>query len=400
MNNHRWTFTSRFRAGAYGWKSSQLACKRVKEAVSEIKKVARKDQTLAAEGAVKLLGRIAPAFQDVDTSSGALGAAVNNAVLELATVIGNAPLTPSARNKLLDQLWQALVDDAFGYIDICEEVWGEMCGSPETAADWAEKLRPAFLSMLEPGGRYIPGYYAFLSCLLSAQRYDELLEQIARIPRPSWSERAYGVRALVCQGKKAEAIRYAEASTGINVDPLRIAQVCEEILLSSGFADDAYARYALAANRKNSQLATFRAIAKKYPGVSKETILSDLIRSTPGEEGKWFATAKDLGMFDLALDLANTSPCAHTTLCRAARDFPEKEPEFALGAAQAALRWLLAGKIYETDTIEVGNAVTLALLAGERLGRRDEVVAWLNESVAAGVDKFVVGALRERLKRV
>lgn len=38
---HKWTFASRFRSGAYGWKASRLASKRIREAVSEIKKASR-----------------------------------------------------------------------------------------------------------------------------------------------------------------------------------------------------------------------------------------------------------------------------------------------------------------------------------------------------------------------
>ena len=51
---HKWTFRARFRRHAYGWKS-QPAIKRIREAVSEIKREARKDPLLAAEGAVLFL---------------------------------------------------------------------------------------------------------------------------------------------------------------------------------------------------------------------------------------------------------------------------------------------------------------------------------------------------------
>ncbi len=51
-SQHRWTFKQRFRAGAYGWRASRLACKRLKQAVREIKKAAKTDPVLAAEGAV------------------------------------------------------------------------------------------------------------------------------------------------------------------------------------------------------------------------------------------------------------------------------------------------------------------------------------------------------------
>ena len=65
-------------------------------------------------------------------------------------------------------------------------------------------------------------------------------------------------------GKKAEALRYAEDSLGLNEPDWQISQDCEAILLSSGMIDEAYNRYALQANQGSSNLATFRAIAKKY----------------------------------------------------------------------------------------------------------------------------------------
>ena len=45
VKKHKWTFTSRFRRHAFGWRS-QTPIKRIKEAVSEIKSVTRKDHLL------------------------------------------------------------------------------------------------------------------------------------------------------------------------------------------------------------------------------------------------------------------------------------------------------------------------------------------------------------------
>ena len=59
---HKWQFQSRFRRGTFGWRS-QPAIQRVKEAVSEIKKVRRKDPMLAAEGAVRFLERVSAALE-------------------------------------------------------------------------------------------------------------------------------------------------------------------------------------------------------------------------------------------------------------------------------------------------------------------------------------------------
>ena len=61
---------------------------------------------------------------------------------------------------------------------------------------------------------------------------------------------------------------------------------------------------AVAVNQAVSRLATYRAIAKKYPEIEPDRLLGDLIASTPGDEGRWFATARSLGRLDLAIPLA------------------------------------------------------------------------------------------------
>lgn len=114
------------------------------------------------------------------------------------------------------------------------------------------------------------------------------------------------------------------------------------------------------ANQGTTNLATFRAIAKKYPSVPPEQILRDLVASTPGSEGKWFAAAKDVGLFDVAIELATRSPTDPRTLTRAARDYAEEQPEFALSAGLAALHWISRGHGYEItggDVFDAHNAV-------------------------------------------
>ena len=61
---HTWTFRARFRRHAFGWRS-QPAIKRIKEAVSEIKKAARKDPVLGGEGAVS---REAEIYEETERS--------------------------------------------------------------------------------------------------------------------------------------------------------------------------------------------------------------------------------------------------------------------------------------------------------------------------------------------
>jgi len=60
----KWEFRARFRRSAFGWRS-QPAIKRIKEAVSEVRKVARRDKLLAAEGAVLFLAKVSQALEGV-----------------------------------------------------------------------------------------------------------------------------------------------------------------------------------------------------------------------------------------------------------------------------------------------------------------------------------------------
>jgi hypothetical protein len=400
---HKWTFPVRFRAGAYSWKSSKLACQRLREAVSEIKKVAKKEPDLAAEGAVRLIEKLWPSLEHVDSSSGALGSAVNKALDQLLPVIINAPTDPNTRQKWLERLWQAMEDDGVDYLGPVGDRWGEVCGSVDTANQWAEELMPTLRSCwADPNpGNYFHGATVCLSCLLVAGRFEEMLDLLALDRKPFWHYRRYGVEALLAMGKKSDALKYAEASRGLNQPDSAIDQVCEEILISSGLHDEAYRCYGLRAAQGNSYLARFRAVAKRYPMMAPEDILADLIKTTPGEEGKWFATAKELELYELALDLANRSPCDPKTLTRAARDNLDPAPEFALGSALAALRWLSEGWGYEVTSVDVIDAYDRAMDAATRLNRADDVTEQIRQLVEAndnGARQFVRQALQGRMR--
>jgi hypothetical protein len=119
-----------------------------------------------------------------------------------------------------------------------------------------------------------------------------------------------------------------------------IDRLCEQILLASGEPEEAYARYAISANRAATYVGWFRAVAKKYPDKPPGVVLADLVRHTPGEQGKWFAAAKDAKLFDEAVALANATPCDPKTRTRAARDFAQTNPTFSVEAGLAALHWL------------------------------------------------------------
>ena len=151
----KWEFKARFRRGAFGWKS-QPAVQRVKEAVAEIKRAARKDPALAAEGAVTFLERVSPALEHVDSSSGSIGNAVNNAVAELVPVIARAPADGETRAKWLERLFAAHAADQIPYIERLADHWGELCASKEVASDWADRLLDPTRSALRRDRTRVP----------------------------------------------------------------------------------------------------------------------------------------------------------------------------------------------------------------------------------------------------
>jgi len=205
---HKWIFPARFRKGAYSWKASRLASQRLREAVSEIKKCARKDLVLGGEGAVRLIEKIWPALEHIDSSSGALGSAVNKTLDALIPVIVEAPADEKIRKKWLDRLWQAMADDGVDYLSPVGDRWGEICGSSELAGEWADDLAPTVRRCWsDPNpGIYFNGDTACLSCLLATGRYKELLDLLELCRYTMWHYRRYGVEALLALGRKAQAI--------------------------------------------------------------------------------------------------------------------------------------------------------------------------------------------------
>jgi hypothetical protein len=366
---HTWAFKSRIRARAFGWKGSHLACQRLKEAVTEIKKIARTDPVTAGDGVVGLMERIWPAFQDIDTSSGALGGAVYWAQQELLPIAIEAPADRKTRDKWLDRLWQAIEDDGVDYLSPVGSRWGGLCGSREAASCWADR----FLGLLRTAwsdprpGNYVRGTGVCLSSLLVAGRHHELLEVLALQRFPFWHDRQFGVEALLAQGRPAEALAYADASRGLNQPDAAIDAACEKILLDLGRVDEAYENYALTANASSTGLATFRAIVKKYPHHDPKKILLDLARSS-GEPGRWFAAAKDAGFLDLALEFANTGRTDPRTLSRASRDFLKKDARFCLEVGRLAIQRILEGYGYELTGIDVLDAFHHYLAAAQALG--------------------------------
>ncbi|MFZ5765803.1 MAG: hypothetical protein ACOY4H_09435 [Thermodesulfobacteriota bacterium] len=401
---HKWTFTSRFRKQAFGWRGSSTAIQRVKEAVAEIKAAARQDPLLGAEGAVLFLEKISPALEQVDSSSGAIGTAVNNAIEALVPIIVEAPADTKLRQKWLERLWKAIEEDDIPYIELLPDHWGALCKSPDLASHWADDLMtPVRITWTADrrGSGYFKGTSACLSALLAAGRNKEILELLALAPYPFWHDRQWGVKALMAMRKRDEALRYAEDSRGLNQPDHVISGACEEILLASGMAEEAYDKYAIEANQKTTYLATFRAITKKYPHKEPGDILADLVASSPGNEGKWFAAAKAAGLLREAITLVNQSSCDPRTLTRAARDMKDTEPRFAAEVGIAALRWLIAGYGYDITRLDVLDAYTFTLEAAVNDRCLPEIQDRIRKMVAdvTSSDQFAGKIIRDELDR-
>lgn len=372
-----WTFAARFRRGAFGWKSD-LAIKRLKEAVSEIRAAARKDPALGAEGAVRLIEKLSPAFENVDDSSGRLQGLIRQTFDICVPLIGTADVPATVRQRWLERLWQAVLADEMPWIQGLGDDWGALCGSPEVASAWADEFLPTLRSTWSAkatGHGWFPGSVACLSCLFRAGRHAELLV-LLESPHTlgMWAYHRWGVDALLAQGRRHEALAMAEDCFGKNHRRPDIARACESILIDMGLREVAYRQYALAAHLATTHLATLRAIAARYPEREKASILGDLVAATPGQEGKWFAAAKDMGLLGVALHLARMSPTDPRTLARAARDHVGKEPAFALEAGLLALGWMARGHGYEITSADVVLAWNACLAAGPAMGLTPQAV--------------------------
>lgn len=396
---HPWAFRARFRRTAFGWRGTKLAIERIHEALAEIRAVARQDPAAAADGAVLFLEKLSPALSQIDSSSGALGNATYSAVQELVPLIGSVPVDTALRKKWLDRLFEAIQDDDPPYIEHLGDHWGDLCATPELASAWADQLLPTQRSVLRERKR---GTYAFFSgttlcysALFKAGRHDELLELLAMDPRPIWQYYVWGARVLAARGQVDEAIAYARERAGSTTSLETIAHFAEDALLKAGRRAEAFDQFALLANQANSNLSTFRALAKKYPELAPDKLLGHLIASTPGEPGKWFATAKTLKLLDRATQLAWASPCDPKTLTRAARDHLVKQPAFAMQCALAALHWMSVGHGYELTGFDAHEAHRLAIEAAGNAQQSAQAQTAIEQVLAA--DRPMSAWLRKAL---
>ena len=367
-----WQFKRKFRSNAYGWRASSFAIGRLKEAAAEIRSVAKSDPVAAGDGVVSLTERIWPAFQGIDTSSGALGAAVLHTVQELIPILTVAPADHATRGKWLERLFEAVQNDGVEYLAPLEDRWGEIAQYPDLIDAYADRMIGLVRRAWDDHQtfQYVIGTSICLSCLLEGGRYTELQELLATRRMKFWSSHRFGAEALVRQGLWEAAIEFAEAarsSPNLGFSETSIDRFCEKLLIEHGRPDEAYRRYGLRAASATTNLAIFRSLVRSYPDRDHRRMLLDLIE-TRGNNGKWFAAAKDFGFFDIAVECAAAHGADPSTLIRAARDFCAKEPKFAATVALLALSSLLDGGGYDPSVSEVDDAAKHLLSASRQIG--------------------------------
>jgi len=395
-DSHRWTFKSRLRARAFGWRGSKAAIARLKEAVAEIKAINRTDPIAAGDGAVALMERLWPAFQEIDTSSGALGTAVNAALADIIPVLIAAPATPKVRAAWVKRLYDAVQEDGVQYLYPAEERWGEIAVYPELMNAYADLQLPLLRRVwcTEPPGGYVVGGTICLSCLLEAGRYEELLDLLRNVRHCFWSDQRFGAEALTRQGQHDAALAFADACRRASIqryDQREIDRFCERVLLQAGREDEAYRTYGLHVGAGTTYVAIYRDTLRRYPGREPRQVLLDLIEAR-GPPGTWFAAAKGAGFLDIALDCARSSDAEPATLVRAARDFADKNAEFSAQVALCALSSLLHGAGYDPDPANVRAAYDHLMAGAVRLGAepwaRNQVVTLASGPCAPGREEM------------
>lgn len=403
----KWKFKAKLRSNAYGWRGSKLAISRLKEATSEIKSVARSNPVAAGDGVISLAERIWPAFQGIDTSSGALGAAVARTLDELIPLLIDAPAERATRGKWLERLFEAVQNDGVEYLAPVEYRWGEIARDPELINEYADRL----LDMVRRAWsdhqhfQHVVGTSLCLSCLLEAGRHAELLELLATRRTRFWSWDRFGAEALVRQGRWDAAIAFAEAARSKShpgFDERSIDRFCETLLKQQGRDEEAYTRYGLRAASGTTNLAIYRALVRAYPDRDRRQMLLDLIESR-GDRGKWFAAAKESGFLDIAIECAATHGADPSTLIRAARDLSGTEPRFAASIAAMAIGHLLRGGGYDPQPFEAMNAVGYLFEAAQRIGATEwaeqELGRFLETRCAPGRQVFLEAVRSEWSRR-
>lgn len=390
MKKHAWEFTRFFRAGVFKWNGTALASKRIHAAIREIKQVAKKDSCSAAQGAVNFVEKCGRAIEHIDSSSGAIGNAVNSALYEVAAIIGTAELTSKDRLSLVERIWESWEEEECGYYDVLSELWPKFCREPEIMTYWADRFLPIVTLVFKSteAGAYFKGSEPCLACLFETGRYDEVIDILQNKERILFDYLQYVIKVAAAKGDLDAALKMVdEYMCDPYISPYAVARLGEELLMQSGRIEEAYRKYAFRLPFQTTGLATFTTIHKRYPKISPQRIINDLLANDPGNERRYFAAARKIGMIELAIEIAEKYDVEPKTLTTASKDYVEKDPDLSLRFGLLALQRYANGYGYEPEYADVQKCHDSVCTAAVNAGKKDEVTGKVR--VLAENDKSV-----------
>ncbi|RWR04247.1 hypothetical protein [Paenirhodobacter populi] len=209
--SHKWSFRAGMRAGILGWKGSSKAIERLKLASAEIRVLRRTDPIVAAGGVISLAERIWPAFEHIDTSSGALGAAVARTLGDMLPVLIEAPAAEATRREWAERLRTAIEADGVDYLAPLAEQFGQIAAFPALQNEHADRDLGLIRYVWADHTRFshVATGTLTLSCLLEAERYSELMELLSLKNTHLWFDEKFAVEALLRQGRMDAALARA-----------------------------------------------------------------------------------------------------------------------------------------------------------------------------------------------
>lgn len=360
------------------------------------------------------MGRFWPAFQDIDSSSGALGKAVNDTIDKLLPLLIDAPADEALHKKWTVRLYEAICDDGVEYLGRLTEQWGRICVTDSLRDHWIKEfLLPTetALKSRRDDYYYFVGTSACLSCLLESGRYDELRRLLDLDDPPFWHYESYWAEARLRQGQIDDAIQHARSLLpgddddldgfhAYSPNSLAINRFCEQTLYDGGRRREAYEQYSLAAQPDTTYLNHFRSLLRRYPEFEPGDILMDLIEKSGRPKQAWFSSARKCELYDIALQCAESGPVNPSTLATAARDTLGSHPDFAWRVSLLAVKYLLVdyADVSEHDvTTAVRPLVEGARNAGEL---EDAMVALRSVLDLRKQAQKIPRIVREELKRL
>ncbi|MBD3420941.1 MAG: hypothetical protein GF398_12550 [Chitinivibrionales bacterium] len=143
-----------------------------------------------------------------------------------------------------------------------------------------------------------------MSCLFELGRYDEITEILSQRERMLFDYRQYEIKIIAARGDVDRALQMIDDNLYDSNSTYQAADLGKEILFKAGRIEEAYKRYGLMLPFRTIGLATLSAIRKKYPRISPQRILNGILEADPGNERRYFAAARKIGMIELAIEIA------------------------------------------------------------------------------------------------